>query len=204
MYNHPIQVEASDSELHPGFIYPPGFSAEEIDNRHLQVRLSTIPDAGNGLFAKLPFEKNAIITYYGGELIDRRDALFHRPEHLCSTGFGGPVFDGSLHISGGMKFDPAFFLLRNALASFANSPVGTCHKANAKYVHIPTREEDLLDCQGKTFVPYSSIVLKALRRIERGEEIFVNYGPSHPATKMARQKAAEARLARKLQNTGQK
>lgn len=54
----------------------------------VEVRVSTIPNAGNGLFALKSFHKGEFICYYSGKLIDWIEAQYMDPTYLVNFEFG--------------------------------------------------------------------------------------------------------------------
>lgn len=134
----------------------------------VEVRPSTIPGAGNGLFATRRFERLDIVTMYDGELADAAECRADKERdpksvsHYRSTRHGGVVIKG----------------LRDPLAargrgggSFANH-TWVASERNA------TLETDYLEkpVDGRQHVGY----IQATRDIQPGEEIFIDYGRQYP------------------------
>lgn len=129
----------------------------------VEVRESTIPGAGYGLFAARAFARNEFITWMDGEEISRTEALARaragRASHMRTLVYGFSALDG----------------IREPVAgaggvSFANHPPsGT--KPSAVFVN----KEDHTGVAMQIF-------LRATRDIATGEEIFVSYGAAYWAT----------------------
>ena len=84
----------------------------------VEVALSTIPNAGRGLFASEAFGRGAYITLYDGETITRKEALKRRLTHMA--GREGVVVDGlkePIRGRGGGSFANGTALTRDANAS---------------------------------------------------------------------------------------
>ena len=128
----------------------------------VMVRPSTIPNAGNGLFADIDFAKNGLITEYEGE--EEADADAKR-KHYRDITHHITRHDGRLiH---GLK-DPTQAIGRGG-ASFANDPK-EAGRYNAKYFWRPDPATS-----GTT----NKVFLKATKDIRKGDEIFVSYGTSY-------------------------
>jgi len=124
----------------------------------LAVRASTIPGAGDGLFATRVFERGELITWMEGEEVGREEAVRRRDaglgSHLRTLVFGFSALDAR-------QLKPAHGV---GAVSWANHPPAGV-RPKAAFLN---REDD-------TGVQVH-VFLKAVDRIEAGEEIFVSYG----------------------------
>ena len=112
----------------------------------IEVRLSNIREAGNGLFATRSFRRGEYITLYDGEIISRREAWSRSVKtHMASR--EGIFVDG-------LK-QP--ILLRGG-GSFANS--SNCEK----------------DANASICANLGKLVVRAQKNVEIDEEILVFYG----------------------------
>ena len=137
----------------------------------IQVKPSTIPNAGLGLFATKNFKKNELITEYDGRIIDNETAKeVQRTNLLASFHFVGLTLGHS--VIDGIKIP----ILGRGGASFANDSMN--HPPyNAKFFRTNILMSDLPD-QRTGNLELTRLFLKALRNIAKGEEIFVDYGHS--------------------------
>ena len=126
------------------------------------VRPSTIPDAGNGLFADRDFAKNELITEYEGVEEAEADAKRKQPRDI--THHITRKDSRSIH---GLK-DPTQAVGRGG-ASFANDP-REASRCNARYFWRPDPATS-----GTT----NKVFLKATKDIRKGDEIFVSYGKGY-------------------------
>jgi hypothetical protein len=126
---------------------------------------STLPDAGFGLFAGRDFKKNERITFYGGAKLDLEEAneLFLNNKdwrYLRAVEVKHSYIDGFRGI------DLFKFSLPDLCASAANDARGP-------------RNNTMYSRQWNEKIAEYQICLKALRDIEKGEEIFVGYGATY-------------------------
>lgn len=123
----------------------------------LEIRTSTIPNAGNGVFTKVAIPKGALLGAYTGEFITeeeyRRRASANRWQYMM-----GLLDCAILHMNGLTTIDGingnVFTRMNYAPAEFQN----------VKFEKI---------CEA----PFVKIV--ALRDITAGEELWVDYGPRY-------------------------
>jgi len=126
--------------------------------KHLKIKPSTEEDAGKGLFAINPqqrqnaivFQTNAEICNYYGEFIDL-DTLENR--------YGDYTAPYTIQVKKNERYEDA--ALHRGIGSLANHSL---NNANVSF-HIKR-------VAGRNH----HVVLKALRPIRNGEEIFINYG----------------------------
>lgn len=125
-------------------------------DKGVEVRLSTLPMAGRGVFTMRPFTKGEVVCHYAGEVltkaaavrcVDQTKASKRRWSHMRSV--AGFVIDGLR--------EP---LAHMGLGSFANDARDP-ERTNARY-----RNRD---------VPLG-VDIVATRDIGKGEEVFVSYG----------------------------
>jgi hypothetical protein len=134
----------------------------------VEVRPSTIPGAGNGLFATRRFERLDIVTMYDGELADAADCRADRERdpgsvtHYRSTRHGGVVIKG----------------LRDPLAAQKRGGGSFANHAWVASERNATLETDFLEkpVNGRQHVGY----IQATRAILPGEEILIDYGRQYP------------------------
>jgi len=120
----------------------------------LQVKPSTIPDSGKGLFTKTAIKKGEIVIEYTGEIVTWKTCQKRNEEQ---EGFGGYYF----FISEKRCIDAQYDL--KALARYANDAAG--------FSRIPGIRNN---CRYEVIKNKAYIV--ASRNIKPGEEIFVAYG----------------------------
>jgi hypothetical protein len=127
-------------------------------NHGIEVKTSTLKNAGRGLFATQKFEKGQWITKYEGSLIDQKQAIKLRKEKraqfLATCESQWTVVNGNTHVRSGFGG-----------AQFANHEENKT-KINAKLVIYVDRKHP------HSPWPY----LRATRIIQPGEEIFCSYG----------------------------
>jgi SET domain-containing protein len=131
----------------------------------IEIKESTIPDSGNGLFVTKDFKKNDWITFYDGKEITREEAqsLKERGEqsHVRSLDINRTAIDG-LRI-------PEY---GRGGASFANHKEG--EHANSAF------RKEWIEKKKKGITKTGNvIILVAKRDIKKGEEVFVDYGKDY-------------------------
>ena len=117
----------------------------------LQIRKSTVPNAGLGLFARRAFKKGEIVARYTGDLIETQAGEEHR------DGFGGSKY--VLEMSERVSVDAA--RTNTADGRMCNDPRGSGKRANVKFS---------VNQQTKT------ATVRAKRAIAAGEELLLSYG----------------------------
>ena len=137
----------------------------------MEVRPSTIRNAGHGLFAARPFKKNDFITMYAGVLVsgeeiarieeqaERSGTFADTHSHTKSVNFGSAIL--------GLKTIPA--PTGKGGGSYAND--GGQERNNCVYTRI--------GLQTGTDI----IVLKATQDIAVDSEVFVSYGATYWASR---------------------
>ena len=126
----------------------------------LEVKQSTIPESGNGLFATKSFNAGEWVTNYSGPRINRPEAeklkALKEHSHLKTVEFGFQIINGIKH--------PSFAREKiKGGGSFANDSRNGKQNAMFVTVYDETKEK-------------YKVFLQALRDIAAGEEILVNYG----------------------------
>ena len=135
--------------------------AERLD-LSCRIRASIIPDAGMGLFANRNIEKHEVICEYGGVSMSHDYPLYHNNEsspYMTETQTLG-------FVDGEICFD------LKQMGRWCNGmPPGQEERLNARF------NEDL---------DSKRLYLVATRPIERGEEIYLDYGKFYGWKKRAR------------------
>jgi hypothetical protein len=143
LLNHSVQIQCINA-------------VTSLSEGGLEIRQSTINEAGNGLFTTRSFDAGTILTRYGGyqSTLDVCECLGLSDEYRQYV-LGVP---GSDHV-----FDSQIgFTLGGEMGRWINT---TADGARIN-VHF---DFSLLDTQGP--------VIRASRALEKGEELFVDYGP---------------------------
>jgi hypothetical protein len=125
----------------------PFFKSED---GNFEIKTSTIPNAGNGAFAKIQFEAKQLIGHYGGEPLTTEMRKQRYPN-------GGQVY--SLHLNNEIRIDAADPYKSN-WARYMNSTRGTKRATNARF-GVRCAE------------------IRATRTIKVGDEILIGYGNSY-------------------------
>ncbi len=123
------------------------------------VKPSQISHAGNGLFAKQFFAKNALVTEFEGKHIYSQSKVNELvATHVRTVSFGYHYIDGNVPIQ-----------LGKGGAAFANDATQlTDFKNNTTFKKIWDRKQARY-----------RIFLKATKDIQTNEEIFVSYGKDY-------------------------
>lgn len=121
---------------------------------HLDIRQSTIPGAGLGLFALKEFKSGDIITPYHGDLIDKEQ---------MDDRYGEGLAPFAIEINRNTFIDSA---CSRGTGSFINTNPGHNNARFSVY-------------SGRAGHPPSATI-KATKRILPDQEIFVDYGPDTP------------------------
>eukprot|EP01054_Gregarina_sp_Poly1_P005015 Gregarina_sp_Poly_1__5014@NODE_2659_length_1862_cov_546_523120_g1686_i0_p1_GENE_NODE_2659_length_1862_cov_546_523120_g1686_i0NODE_2659_length_1862_cov_546_523120_g1686_i0_p1_ORF_typecomplete_len407_score48_26SET/PF00856_28/1_6e17_NODE_2659_length_1862_cov_546_523120_g1686_i05721792 len=144
-------------------------------NYGVEVRDSTIPEAGRGLFASRDFKKGEFVTEYVGEIITRDEA--RRRLRRGQFHYLGTLVTGMYEIDGIQVPRDG-----EGAASFINH--ARKPHANVQWAHV----EDRKACFRRMFA-------KASRDIAAGEELFLDYGKTywehHRRWKIALEKGRE-------------
>ena len=138
------------------------------------VSESLIPGAGMGLFAMRDIHKGEVVTEYGGEVVDikRAKELMAAGEdtHLLTVTSQYEALDGRVRPEAGFTLE--YYYRNDMMGSFANS----IDKPNVKYVE-QSRSYGRIHPYGAT--ASKKMVLRAIRDIKAGEEIYSNYGKGY-------------------------
>lgn len=121
----------------------------------LQIKKSTLPRAGKGLFTTKDIKKGEIICEYEGEIITWNEAIRRNDE-----GINGYVY----YISERVCVDA--YYAKKTFGRYANDAAGLTRKKGARNNSV------YHEAKRKVFI-------KATRNIRAGEEIFVSYGRSY-------------------------
>ena len=141
----------------------------------LEVRESTVANAGLGLFVLVDLPKGSMVTEFGGPIIDHKEArqLMERRQdtHIRSITPLVNCFDGRV-----TEDHPLTWYVENhLLASFANDPHGTRFTQNVKIVEVQVEGHKTPAGQ------YTSkrLFYMTTRHVAAGSEIFFNYGKDY-------------------------
>lgn len=129
---------------------------------HIKIAKSTIPDAGKGLFAKIPGDNNpnTVVFHQGDEVVEYIGDEISKTERIRRYGKWTAPY-GVQVTREGAAVDSA---CRRGAGSLGNMKTGDPRENNAK-LDI-TAEDDRL-------------IVKATKNIKNGQEIFINYGKDY-------------------------
>lgn len=183
-----------------------------LSTGELELRESTIPNAGNGVFAGRDFSQNEIITYYDGPVMTYEAAsLLDKKTHHKA------IVEGKNYVVVGNRLkDKDKTLITNPREEMSNAGVGAFlndardpTKNNVEFLILDMKENqriwvDMVNSGRKrdpnnkisvrTLMPQFDkhirntekfsllrriIVVRALRNVSRGEELFVSYGTGY-------------------------
>lgn len=138
--------------LYPRFA--PTENERHVEKNLIEIRKSTIPGGGYGVFSKQAIPSGTDLGYYRGEILSEAE---HTKRHT-KKGYGEYVLividmdngEDKLYVDG---------KVHSNWVSRVNAPKGTGKRANMYW-----------DTHGHVF---------ACRNIRAGEELFVNYGPAY-------------------------
>lgn len=182
----------------------------KIATGDLDIRESTIPEAGKGVFAERDFAKNELITYYEGPILSKKEAdLLPIKTHHKSIVALKYVQVGLLRRDGKEIQNPKEELSNGGIAAFLNDSRSD-ENNNTSFLILDMKENqkiwvkmiekarrsdpnnkatvrllmpifDTMIREGGAFqLIRRIIVVKALRNIKRGEELFASYGNNYP------------------------
>ncbi|CAH6420208.1 Hypothetical protein UVM_LOCUS79 [uncultured virus] len=126
---------------------------------------STIAGAGRGLFAERDYERGELVTFYDGRVLTNGQSSRSDSVYLLEYN-ATYVIDGESGYRG--------------LGRHINSPAGTGRRTNVEFVKDARRMRCLVQSK---------------RRIRKGEEFLVAYGPSYWAAQRRRRKLEKAATA---------
>jgi hypothetical protein len=195
----------------------PKISTGEID-----IRTSTIENAGNGGFANRDFDVDEIITYYEGRIVDQvtADRLKAKTHHKSIVTGGLYVIVGNLLEYGDdeeLITNPKETLQNKGIGAYLNDPLDE-DKTNVEFIIVDSYENqqfwvnklkyaqskdtsnkvgktllvrDLMPIfdlllrtlspqmlKGKFDIKNRIIIVKAIKKINKGDELFVSYSSS--------------------------
>lgn len=122
-------------------------------DQYLEVKTSTLPKSGRGLFTKVFIPKGSLITEYRGKISTWKDA-----DH--DDGKNPYIY----YLNKDHVIDAKGYL--NSFAHFANDAKG--HKTVRAIVN-----------NSKYIVKGKKVFIEAIKDIQPGEEIFVGYGKTY-------------------------
>jgi hypothetical protein len=80
-------LEGKREQPSPAISYGPlNFESCSTIQNGVEVKPSSVPSLGNGLFASKTFEINDIVTEYGGEVIMKADVGSRKPGYVMDLG----------------------------------------------------------------------------------------------------------------------
>lgn len=133
----------------------------QFDFPVVDVRPSTYPSFGRGLFARVTVPAHTFLCFYSGD--DERPADPGRAGNESDRWFEAP----------GANEDARNRMDGTALGHFANSPANTGRESNAACIVLQIGGEL---GQPDRFGRIGRVALVSKTRIEEGEEVFVDYG----------------------------
>jgi len=125
--------------------------------KHLQIRKSTIPNAGKGLFAYLENSPNNSIVFRNGDTICQYNGEHISREELMNR-YQGKTAPYAFQLNQNEMIDSA---LDRGIGSLANT------KANHNNARFSINNQN------------HTVSIKATKNIRNGEEIFIPYGRSY-------------------------
>jgi SET domain-containing protein len=126
--------------------------------RHLEIRTSRIPHAGNGVFTKVAIPKGAYLGAYTGEFITEEEHRRRARENQWQYMMG--LLDCAIPRTGGIA----------TIDGIQGNVFTRMNYAPAEFQNVKFEKT----CEA----PFVRIV--ALRDIAAGEELWVDYGPRYP------------------------
>jgi hypothetical protein len=142
------------SDLDKPALIPLINAAAALTGKGLEVKVSGILGAGNGLFTTHAFERNSLLTYYGGNQmsVDAMECLGLSDEYrnyvlVAPNKVGGKVYDAQI-----------FFALANEMGRWPNSDR---ERVNARFQFVEGTDAP---------------VIVASRDLQAGEEVLLDYG----------------------------
>ena len=142
----------------------------------LEIRKSTIPDAGCGLFAAQDIKKGGLITEYGGALLEsgKHDEVFRgQRSHLMATdAYHGVRIDGRVFDKAPFRLED--YIARHEVMAFANSSRDKSNKSTTTNSDRKWTVMQIPD-EHNNNVYRARMFLKATKPIKNGEEIFYRY-----------------------------
>lgn len=149
----------------------------------IEVKTSTLPDAGNGLFALVDFKKGDPITEYTGYILsfeEVKESVKLNPflrSHMRDLFSMRWVIDGACNeLLGDRILDINKERKGKGVAAFANDPYNERkQRVNAVFDMVDSKEMDLSDPHWSDRI----VFLRASKDIPKGSEIFVSYGPRY-------------------------
>ena len=146
--------------------------------KHLVLKRSTQPNAGNGIFAKKKFKKGDIVTKYKGELIYSSeednspldDYRLKVTDKLVMVGDADSPFD-PMGCAQYVNDYAAFGVTREELSR----PMEDLLQRMGKYLHTSTKCNCIITRDKGDNIPH----LMILKTVKAGEELFLHYGLSY-------------------------
>lgn len=137
---------------------------QDTIKEYVELRLSQIPNSGNGLFAKVPLKKLTPLGWYEGTFHSVKDCPDYPGNMYCFSIGGGKH---TYHCSGDSKLN---------MARYANDAV--FHKMYRNNIQYTTQWRTLPNGEVLVF-PFAFTT----RDIKAGEELFGAYGSSYWTSK---------------------
>lgn len=136
----------------------------ELDKLNVYVKKSTIPSAGNGLFAKRNFKKGEVVCRYEGPLLTPQEAAQKNP------------LDGSYLLQCDFNWDSRFGNDDEFIRVIDASNQKSCY---GRYCNDDIFSNGMVspgDCLYMKNENWGILELNAKRKIAKNEEIFFSYG----------------------------
>jgi len=157
-FRNDIVLDANDSAFDLYFAEKEEERQQEQPQTILEIRTSTIVNAGRGVFTKKKIYENEPVAVYAGLLLDSEDARccglyqMYMPNHKTLVGFASPKTRYGL----GQLFNDA-----------------CAHYSRKTYQKYAAR------LNNTTMDPEQLGLMRAIRDIEVGEELFLTYGVAY-------------------------
>lgn len=191
-------------------------NAPKISTGDLDIRESTIPNAGNGTFCERDFDKDEIVSYYSGPIVSgSRAKEYSTTHHKSIVTWGKYVIIGNIMEDGDdhrheLILNPKEALRDKGIGAYINDARDE-ERYNVEFIILDSlenqeiwvekilkgREKDpnnrllvrdlysMFDAMVNTSlapnfnVNQRIVIVKALRKLNHGEELFVNYSDQY-------------------------
>lgn len=167
----------SSAHVESKYVYLQGTRPANKKLPPLELKPSPIPNAGLGVFARTAIRRGEFVTEYSGELIDWNVASARRSNGIDTHIIGVGQFIDAIDSRVTAKLSLNYYSENHGVGGFINDPHNTGSTANVAYHWYQQGRE----FPTPTLPLYSSgrVFLKALRDINAGEELLVNYDSTY-------------------------